>query len=222
MKTKILASILAGALILSVPATTAITAFAIDAPSATDVTASDINTASTKPQITVTAGNKQATIAWKAVSGATKYAIYSYLSGSYTQHTTTTDTSYTVTGLANGTKYGFLVRALVNNVWSEYTNADLVYATPSLDANKPKNVKIAAGNKRAVITWDEVPGATKYVIYRYLGENKGMQCSTCATNRYIATRLTNGTKYGFFVKAYVDRAWTGWDETDVVYVTPKA
>ena len=76
--------------------------------------------------------HKQATVKWNTVSGATKYQVCSYVGGKYTvQVNNYTGTSYTVTGLANGTKYGFLVRAYVNGAWTSYSTADLVYATPS-------------------------------------------------------------------------------------------
>ncbi|MDY2743230.1 MAG: fibronectin type III domain-containing protein, partial [Eubacteriales bacterium] len=84
-----------------------------------------------KPKFTATAGNRQVTLKWSAVSGATKYATYYYLNGKYTAAGQTTGTSLTVTGLTNGTKYGVLVIAYVNGAWTSYTTADLVYATPT-------------------------------------------------------------------------------------------
>ena len=36
-----------------------------------------------------------------------------------------------VTGLTNGVKYGFAVKAYVNGAWTNITSADIVYATPT-------------------------------------------------------------------------------------------
>ncbi|MCM1524573.1 MAG: hypothetical protein NC120_08970, partial [Ruminococcus sp.] len=84
-----------------------------------------------KPVITkVTPGDRQATVTWSAVSGAS-YRVYTYINGAYKAIANTSSTSYTVKGLTNGVKTGFLVRACVNNVWSDYSTADIVYATPS-------------------------------------------------------------------------------------------
>lgn len=42
-----------------------------------------------------------------------------------------------------------------------------------------------------------------------------------ALGKYVRG-LTNGTKYGFAVKAYVNCAWTGVTSSDIVYATPTA
>ena len=76
-------------------------------------------------------GNTKATIKWNAVSGATNYIVYYYLGGKYTKLGTTTATSFTATGLTNGTKYGFLVQAYVDGAWTKFTAADIKYATPN-------------------------------------------------------------------------------------------
>ena len=39
-----------------------------------------------------------------------------------------------VTGLSNGIKYGFAVKAYVNGAWTNIVSSDIVYATPT--ANK--------------------------------------------------------------------------------------
>ena len=83
-----------------------------------------------KPKFTVTPGNKQAVIKWSTVSGATTYRVYRVDNGKYVYLGEITGTSYTATGLANGTKYGFLVRAFKGSNGSAYTSADIVYATP--------------------------------------------------------------------------------------------
>ncbi len=86
----------------------------------------------TKPyNVKAVAGDGQVTLSWDKVNGATNYVVYTYLNGKYTNAGTTTNTSKTVTGLTNGTKYGFLVRATVNGVNSPYSTADNVYATPN-------------------------------------------------------------------------------------------
>ena len=85
-----------------------------------------------KPIVTVVTGDKQVSVSWNAVEGATRYQVCSYVNGKYTlQINNFSGNNYTVTGLENGTEYGFLVRAYVNGVWTTYSTADLVYATPN-------------------------------------------------------------------------------------------
>ncbi|MBP1578581.1 MAG: hypothetical protein J6B57_00655, partial [Oscillospiraceae bacterium] len=116
--------------------------------------------ATAKPKnVKATAGDRKVTITWDKVSGATKYVVYSYVDGKSAQLGTCTTNSYTASGLTNGKKYGFYVKALANGKWSDWSTADVVYATPA--STKPKNVKATAGDRKVTITWDKVSGATK-------------------------------------------------------------
>ena len=171
---------------------------------------------SVKPIVKATAGDSQVALTWDKPNGASKYAVYSYLNGKYTQHTVTTSNSYTVTGLVNGTKYGFLVRAYVNGAWSTFTNADLVYATPA--SFKPI-VRTAAGDRKVTLTWNAVPSGTKYAVYSYLNGKYSAAGTTTGTSMTVSN-LENGTKYGFLVRAYVNGAWTSFTTADLIYDTP--
>ncbi len=173
-----------------------------------------------KPSITsATAGNNCVALKWSAVSGATKYAVYTYINGTYSCAATTTGTSYTVRGLTNGVKYGFLIRAYLNNTWTGYSTADIVYATPKYVA-KPSITSAVAGDSCVTLKWSSVSGASKYAIYAYV--NGSFKCvGTTTSTSHTVNKLTNGVKYGFLVRAYVNKAWTGYSSTDIVYATPK-
>lgn len=83
--------------------------------------------------ISVTEGSKSVTITWDAVAGAEKYRICTYYSnGTIKKYNfTTTDTTYTVTSLLNGTEYGFWVQAYANGRYSDVPDASqLIYVTP--------------------------------------------------------------------------------------------
>ncbi len=176
--------------------------------------------ATAKPVVTATAGTQQVALKWNAVTGATKYNVYSYLDSKYTLLTTTTSTSYTATGLTAGTKYGFLVRAYANGAWSAFTTADNVYATPVAPAVTKPVLTLTAGNGKIAVRWNAISGATKYNLYIYDGSYT-LLTSTTATN-YVAGGLTNGTRYGFLVRAYVNGAWTAFTTADNIYATPTA
>ncbi len=172
-----------------------------------------------KPEFTAKAGDGQVTLTWNRVDGAERYAVYSYLGGKYTQHAVTAADAYTVTGLTNGTKYGFLVRAYANGKWSAFTADDLIYATPVAEV-KPA-VRATAGDTKVALSWNAVPGATRYAAYYYLNGKYSAIGTTTATS-VVATGLTNGTKYGFLVRAYVNGAWTSFTTADLVYAVPVA
>jgi len=190
------------------------------------VSATPVGTA--KPtNIKATAGDGQVTLTWSAVSGATKYAVSIY-KGTGTNYTilskTITGTSYTATGLTNGTTYQFLVQAYVGGKWSTFTTADHVSATPVGSNVKPTNIKATAGNGQVTLTWDKVTGATKYAVSIYLGT--GTRYNTLTTSitgtSYTATGLTNGTTYQFLVQAYVGGKWNTFTTADHVSATPTA
>ena len=172
-----------------------------------------------KPVITkAVAGDGQVAVNWTAVSGATNYAVYYKSGSSWVSAGTTTACGKYVKGLTNGTKYAFIVKAYVNGSWS---TSDVVYATPGASAAKPKITKAVAGDGQVALNWTAVDGATKYSIYTYLNGKYTCIGSRTAKGMYV-TGLTNGTKYGFLVRAYVNGAWTSYTTNDIVYATPTA
>ena len=178
-------------------------------------------TAANKPKITkATPDNGQVTLSWSGVSGATNYAVYSVINGQWQNHGYTRNGYMTVTGLANGIRYGFAVKAYVNGAWTSVTSSDIVYATPAV-STKPKITKAAAGNGQVTLTWSGISGASKYAVYSYLNGQWTNRGTTTATSMTVKN-LANGIKYGFAVKAYVNGAWSAVTSSDIVYATPTA
>jgi fibronectin type 3 domain-containing protein len=112
--------------------------------------------------LAATAGNASVALAWTASSGATSYDVYrSTTSGGEgtTPVATTASTSYTDTGLTNGTTYYYKVSAV--NGGGTSAQSSEVSAKPS--ASLPTSVQISAGGP-ATGTWvadkDFTGGAT--------------------------------------------------------------
>ena len=172
-----------------------------------------------KPQnVKAVPGDKQVTITWNAVNGATNYIVYSYVDGSYHNLGTTTSTSFTAKDLVNGKKYGFIVKAWVNGGWNAWSNDDAVYATP-VGGTDVRNVKAVPGNGQVALTWDKVSGATNYVIYSY-ADGKYTKQGYSDTTSFTVTGLTNGKEYGFIVRSYANGTWCGWQPSDAIFATP--
>src|SRR3989338_2030534 len=166
-------------------------------------TATPTGTAPSAPTgVTVTAGNKQVSISWTAVSGATSYNIYWLTTSGVTKTTgtkvTSNTNSYTHTGLTNGATYYYVVTAV--NSDGESSESSEVSASP---ISAPAGVTAAAGNGQVSISWTAVSGAT-YNIY-WLATSGVTKTTgtkiTGASSPYTHTGLTNGTTYYYVVTA---------------------
>ena len=173
-----------------------------------------------KPQITgLIAGDRSMTVNWTSVDGASRYGVYYYINGKWTCAGYTSNLYMNVTGLTNGSRYGFAVKAYVNGAWTDVTSSDMVYASPE-GADKPVITSAEAGDKSVKLTWDGIDTAEKYAVYYKLDGR--WTCYGYTTDLTMnVTGLTNGSSYGFAVKAYVNGAWTGVASSDIVYVSPE-
>ncbi len=155
---------------------------------------------SVKPE--VTAGNSSTgkpQLTWEKVPGATKYEIYrsGYKDGTYTKMFTTTATSYTNTSANAGYIYYYKVKAVGNG--TSATSDPIGVRCLSV---KPE---VTAGNSstgKPQLTWEKVPGATKYEIYRS-GYSNGTYTKmfTTTNTSYTNTSAKEGYTYFYKVKA---------------------
>jgi subtilisin family serine protease len=151
-----------------------------------------------------TAGNAQVALTWTASSGATSYNVKrSTTSGSgYVTVTTRTTTSYTDTGLANGTPYYYVITAL--NANGESGSSNEASATPALPAPPPvpTGLTATAGNAKVNLSWNTSAGATSYHVSRSTTTGGGyIVVATVTTTSYTDNGVVNGTKYYYVVSA---------------------
>ena len=115
---------------------------------------------------------------------------------------TVTGTTATVTGLTNGTLYGFSVKA-VNELGSS-TPAGTT-ATPGKVPAAPTGVTAQPGNGEASVSWTAPDNGgsqiTKYTITAAPGGATKVVTGTPAATSGTVTGLTNGTAYTFTVVA---------------------
>jgi fibronectin type 3 domain-containing protein len=153
--------------------------------------------------LTATAGNTQVALAWNASGGATAYDVKrSTVSGSgYATITSPTGTSYTNTGLTNGTTYYYVVAA--KNAQGSSANSSQVSATPNASVPPvPTGLTATAGNTQVALSWSASSGATAYDVKRSTVSGSGYATVSSPTaTSYTNTGLTNGTTYYFVVAA---------------------
>jgi fibronectin type 3 domain-containing protein len=175
------------------------------------VTPATASVPSAPTNLIVTAGNTTSTLSWTGSTsgGATSYTVYR---GTISDGeavvpvatTTGTTTTFTDTGLHNGTTYFYNVAA--NNAVGVSPDSNEVSTTPAGTATipaAPTGLAAAAGNGTIALTWNASTGATSYSIFRGTapGAESATALATSTTNSFTDTGLTNGTAYYYTVTA---------------------
>ena len=124
------------------------------------------------------------------------------------------DTSYTITGLTNGTEYR--VHVIAKNE-SGGTESNGEFGTPMGIPNAPNNLQVAEGNEKLTLTWEEPTAkvgvtVTGYVVQWKSGsdtyddaatDNRQASVTTLTPPiTYDISDLANGTLYEVRVRAY--------------------
>ena len=169
--------------------------------------------------LTVNAESDRSTVTlrWDEVQKAGKYYVYQYKDGKYVKIKTTTDTLVTFKGLKNGETYKFLVRYSIGGKLSpmtySYKITVKVYYKPIAKATSAEN--------SVKLTWQAVPNAEKYAVYKYVD---GKAVKLCETEKLavMINKLTPDTEYQYIVRAYVDGEWTSMKKSDIVTIKTKA
>ena len=157
------------------------------------------------------------TLSWDEIQKAEKYYVYQYKDGRYVKIKTTTDTSVTLKGLKNGETYKFLVRYSIGRKLSPMTYS---YNTTVKVYYKPI-AKAASTENSVKLTWQAVPNAEKYAIYKYADGKAVKLCETEKLSVRI-NKLIPDTEYQYIVRAYVDGKWTTMTKSDIVTVNTDA
>jgi len=171
--------------------------------------------------VTATPGNAQVSLAWTASSGATSYNVKRATAsgGPYTVVGSPATTSFTNTGLTNGTTYFYVVTAV--NASGESGNSTQVSATPQAPPQPPTGLSATPGNGQVSLSWTASSGATSYNVKRSTVSGgpyttAGSPTGTSFTN----TGLTNGSTY-FYVVTAVNASGESVNSTEVS-ATPQA
>jgi fibronectin type 3 domain-containing protein len=158
-----------------------------------------------KPVLTLVPGNKKVDLSWTAPANGSLsgFRVYRKTTGSYTLVATITGagtTTYSDSGLTNGTTYTYYVTAVGNCTADSDAKSTAPFCTP-LDA--PTNLEASAGNGQVNLTWDDVAGADHYTVKR--SETAGgpytalTPAAPITDNSYADAGLANGTTYYYVV-----------------------
>ena len=163
------------------------------------------------------ASDESVTLTWRAPaddggSAIVRYQVrYQESGGSYSEWSTVSGgagaTSTTVRGLENGKSYDFQIRAMNSVAAGEPATATATLAESA--PGSPANLSATAGDEQVALSWGApADGGSQIIRYEYRYAAAGETYSDWATvsgagnaRSLTVTGLTNGTEYGFQVRA---------------------
>ena len=154
--------------------------------------------------LNATAGNAQVALSWAVPQGATSFTLLRGTEANIYSPTPAatglTSSSYTDTGLTNGTTYHYAVVA-VNGAGPSAPSVD-AWATPNEPPPAPTGVTATAGSRQITIRWVASGGATSYTVKRSSssGGSYSVIGSTASTS-FTNTGLRKGQRYYYVVVA---------------------
>ena len=164
---------------------------------------------------TVTNGNT-ATLSWEKIDGADKYIIYQYKNGEWVEAKTTTRLSVNCKNLKNGKDYKYFVRYMKNGELSPESYS----CECTVNAYYKPIVKATSTDSYIRLKWEEVPGAEKYAVYKYVN-GKAYKLAEIGTHAVRIIKLKPDKEYSYIVRAYVDGKWTTMTKSDIVTIKTK-
>ena len=172
-----------------------------ESPHSAEVSAAPAIEAPAPPAgIKVTPGSSQIALTWSASSTAASYKVYRAAAsgGPYTAVGSPTSTSYTDTGVTNGTSYWYQLTSV-----SSYGES---VPCPSLNvvANPPPNPPAGLAGTASggvTLTWNASTGASSYFIYRSTGGQTFNALGSSSTTTYVDGTVTPSTTYWYYVTA---------------------
>jgi hypothetical protein len=174
--------------------------------------------------LTATDANAQVTLNWGDVTDATGYKVYRSLAdgGPYDSLADVPGaTTYTDSGLTNGTTYYYVVTATKDSTESTYS-PQATGMPPLPPAAGPAGLTTTASNAQVILNWDAAAGATGYKVYRSLidGGTYGWLATVSGATTYTNTGLTNGTSYYYVVTATNSSGESPYSEQTSATPTP--
>ena len=153
-------------------------------------------------------------VAWDASAGAEVYHVWRALgNGSFQKIATTSDLSYVDKTAVAGKTYHYAIKAQAGSGYSEWGEASKIVrlTTPAVTAKA-----YASGIK---LTWDEVPGATRYNVWRKAPGGSYEMIDFSRTLSYVDRTVTGGKKYSYYVVAQYSASFSA--RSGIVSATAK-
>ena len=145
--------------------------------------------------------NRQITVTWAAVEGATAYEVWMGTTNNSASATKngvdiTTSLSATISSLTNGTTYYFWIKA--KNSYGTSGFSFVISGKPIANATDPT---LSASNGQLSVTWSAIAGADQYEVFCGTGINPPQSATKIVTATSTTINgLVNGTTYNVWVR----------------------
>lgn len=155
-------------------------------------------------------------VSWNKLSNCSGYLVY--MKDSYSGWTRVTaltsndQTSYVVPDdkLTSGTTYTFTIRAYYGKAYSDFSRTGI----SATYLKTPKLISaVSNGKDRITVSWEKVPNATGYVVYRKSSGTSWQaisKISSGATVSYQDTSAASMTTYTYTVRATIDKLYSSF------------
>ncbi|MCL2174589.1 MAG: fibronectin type III domain-containing protein [Treponema sp.] len=204
------------------PATTSTSATTTSATSTsttpTTTQGQAVSVPSAPQNISARSGNSQITLSWTAPASGGSITSYQVSSdGGSTWVTASSNTSHTFTGLTNGTRYSFRVRAVNSAGTGATVSAGATPQAPTATApvsitvpTAPQNLTAVPSSGQTVITWraPSTNGGSVITRYEVFCSRDNAWVTASSNTSHTFTGLNAGTTYVFRVRA-VNSVGTG-------------
>ena len=159
-------------------------------------------------KVTVKAAQQTSAVklTWNRSTGASGYKIYRRTAkGRYVCIKTVKSgtTSYVDKTVKSGNRYYYCVKAYNGNVFSGYTETDILYI-------KAPVVTVSKSAKGVKLSWKKSAGAKKYIVYRKTptGKYRAVKTVTAKTLSWTDKTAKKGQTYYYIVKAVNNKTYS--------------
>jgi uncharacterized repeat protein (TIGR02543 family) len=161
--------------------------------------------------------NGAVTIDWDAVEGADGYRLYKKVpGGKWTKiKNTAVVTKYTDTNVEEGQTYYYVVRSHIDGVFNEDWAATAKSITPAVTPKPVTIADLSYTSGAVTVTWDEVPGADGYRVYKKTDDGSWARINNSTTSTTLTDKKVEpDTTYYYVVRSQVGGVYnTSWTET---------
>lgn len=166
-------------------------------------------------------------ISWASIKNAEEYLIYRALkqNGDYSLLAKTSGVQHVDKDVVVGTVYYYRVEAIANDASSKLSNPikGLVPTPkPTPQLKTPANLRVVNKGNYNLVSWNKVAGASNYVVYRSIGDNKGFsRIASTEHTEHKDYNISEGRTYYYRIEsAYETNISKQSAEKKVVVPTP--